>query len=420
MKFLSGALPQAVLISVVALPAAAQSVDQSREQMRTLSGTTVNGAFFPGSKRPANLEAFRDAALNIGNLARRNPNYRRDRGARAAIDLTGDTTKTLEGTEKIWKDNPVPPYFKDLVLHKELNDTCQYWAEYQASKDQMAHDAPGLTYQGHDMSSSSSRFQHFAGFKAMVLEGVGWDTRPDAFPETWMTSDTHYRPWFNIDHRTVGMGFGIAQSATGKWYGCKIALANDESHAAKLKIANAQGRNTTAQRQPVAPPPVATPGAPPAAAVATVEFDPNVWHTFTLAVPGQPKPMNLDIINGGPNNNAPALDNPGAYSGQFWKLRKDVDIFKLSTSFRGDDMCLDVVNAGDGNVSNLHLVPCGRYSGQHWVIEPHPSREPDTYRLTTKFRGAGKCLTATGFEVGNQAVLSDCGGNDRWIIRPRH
>jgi hypothetical protein len=172
-----------------------------------------------------------------------------------------------------------------------------------------------------------------------------------------------------------------------------------------------------AAAKPAAPAATAPePEAPAAVVPAAVAFDPTLWHGFTLAVPGQPKPMNLDII---PDTNAPALANPGNYSGQSWKIVPDGNVFKLSTAFRGDDMCLDVINAGDGNVSNLHLVPCGGYSGQHWVILPHSSGEADTYSLTTKFRGEGKCLTATGFDPGNQAVLSDCGGNDRWVIRPR-
>lgn len=52
-------------------------------------------------------------------------------------------------------------------------------------------------------------------------EGLGGGGPADAFPEGWMRSETHYRPWFNIDFKTVSMGLGAAKTKNG-WFFCKI------------------------------------------------------------------------------------------------------------------------------------------------------------------------------------------------------
>ena len=48
----------------------------------------------------------------------------------------------------------------------------------------------------------------------------------------------------------------------------------------------------------------------------------------------------------------------------------DTSVFyKLSTDFRGPNMCLDVHNGG-GLDNFTHLVPCANYSGQYWALIP--------------------------------------------------
>jgi hypothetical protein len=63
--------------------------------------------------------------------------------------------------------------------------------------------------------------------------------------------------------------------------------------------------------------------------------------------------------------------------------------FRLSTLFRGPNMCLDIFNGGPKN-NQPHLANCANLSGQLWNILV--TQDGDMVRLTTKFRGPGMCL----------------------------
>jgi len=213
----------------------ASESNQLHAQMKQLAKNTRPGKYFPETRVPTNMEAFRQAVLTIGNAARRDPNYRRDNGMKTATDLSGEKTLTKNGWEKVYKNRPNPPYFDDVAFYKELNEACQYWAEYQAKIQQAGHKAPGLTYKGDDMSNEAARFKHFSGFAASVAEGAGGPGEADSCPEGWLHTETHYRPWFNVGGETTAMGFGFAQSPKdGKWYSCKIAMLNDKANVKKL------------------------------------------------------------------------------------------------------------------------------------------------------------------------------------------
>ena len=40
---------------------------------------------------------------------------------------------------------------------------------------------------------------------------------------------------------------------------------------------------------------------------------------------------------------------------------------RLTTQFRGDDMCLDIFNGGAQN-NQPHLTKCANYTGQFWKV----------------------------------------------------
>ena len=84
--------------------------------------------------------------------------------------------------------------------------------------------------------------------------------------------------------------------------------------------------------------------------------------------------MCLDVVNGGPRNNQTQLTPCGNFSGQLWRITNaGADRYRLTTMFRGENFCLDVVNGGSDN-NATHLVPCGDFSGQFWRLMPTGTR----------------------------------------------
>ena len=77
-------------------------------------------------------------------------------------------------------------------------------------------------YNGINLSTFDLRLKHFAPNVGTAGEGAGGPASAFDYPESWMKSETHYRPWFNIgaDVRTVGLG--AAKGRDGKWYFCMI------------------------------------------------------------------------------------------------------------------------------------------------------------------------------------------------------
>ena len=230
-------------------------VDEAKAKMRELAQTTRAGKYYPSVRVPVDMDTFIKMVMIVGNEGRRDPDFRKKAGKKWATDLSGDwATQMLSYTEqdkpgvpqKIYKDNPTPPYFDDLVVSKELSEACQFHAEYQAFTQKGGHDGPtnftGGGIVNKDMSDIMKRATHFLGRSpnGAVLEGGGsGDKSPDADPESWMKTETHYRPWFNIEYRTIAIGYGTAQGANGGWYGCKLAIGrtdDDRSELTKLTL----------------------------------------------------------------------------------------------------------------------------------------------------------------------------------------
>ena len=114
--------------------------------------------------------------------------------------------------------------------------------------------------------------------------------------------------------------------------------------------------------------------------------------------------MNLDIVNGGPQNNQVQLSTDLGASGQFWHMAhvKNTDYYTLKTQFRGENMCLDV------NLPSPRprLNSCGNFTGQHWYIDPSSSG-PNYRRLTNRTQGSDMCLDVNPRD--NAAEMRPCG-----------
>ena len=92
-----------------------------KTKMSELGQQTQAGLYYPTVKAPADLDAFRAQMLAYGNAGRRDPDFRKNNGAKTATDLSGDTVTTLGGVEKVFKHSQTPPYFTDHALNDQLN-----------------------------------------------------------------------------------------------------------------------------------------------------------------------------------------------------------------------------------------------------------------------------------------------------------
>ncbi|MEZ5402195.1 MAG: hypothetical protein R2729_21150 [Bryobacteraceae bacterium] len=180
------------------------------------------GRYYPGVQVPADLDSFRALMLAYGNAGRRDPDFRKKNDEpKTAKDLSGPTVNTKEGQEKVFKQNPTPPYFAPHVMNPKLNEAAQFQAEYMASIKTLTHDGPG-NYRDRasgrtvDMSKAWLRAEFFgAGRDVVEAAGLGG---PGDYPEGWMHSDTHFRPWFNVNGCYPEVGYGAAMLKRGTWY----------------------------------------------------------------------------------------------------------------------------------------------------------------------------------------------------------
>ena len=227
--------------------------------MKELGKTMKAGAYFSSVKAPADLDGFRKEMLDYGNAGRRDPDFRKIHGSQTATDLSGDKVDVYVDKrfsdrrhfESVFKQNSTPPYFADHVLNKELNDAAQFQAEYQASIRSVTHDGP-RSYQGQSMFNTVDRAKFFnsPGF----AEACGGGS-PGLYPMGWMSSETHFRPWFNIGGAFWQIGYGAAQSDDGGWYYTAV-VSGEEPPVSAIPV-------PVVTAQPSAP---ATPEANPAPA----------------------------------------------------------------------------------------------------------------------------------------------------------
>jgi hypothetical protein len=140
--------------------------------------------------------------------------------------------------------------------------------------------------------------------------------------------------------------------------------------------------------------------------------DPNTYYRLNTEYRGDG--TSLDVFNGTKNNFLHLVPTQNT-TGQFWRFVSNGDgTFKMTTQFRGPDMCLDVVNGGANN-NEPHLTPCGNYQGQQWMVVP----DGPWVRFKTKFRGEDTCLDIfNGGPNDNQPYFKPCGNfsGQRWRL----
>jgi hypothetical protein len=195
-----------------------QELSSIKADMEQLSKNTQPGSYYNDSKVPVEIGAFREDMLRIGNMARRDSEYRTKHGEKEATDFSNPTV-TIGGKEsKIYKNQETPPYFNDLVLNDNLNRAAQFQAEYLASKNSQSRQHYGPeNYQGKSMLELGDRLKFFDYTYGVEGEGVASLWSATGSPETFMQGDTHFRPWFNIGADVVEIGLGVAQGAPGGW-----------------------------------------------------------------------------------------------------------------------------------------------------------------------------------------------------------
>ena len=148
------------------------------------------------SLSPEELDHVREYMLEVANAGRANPEYRRQMGSKVALNLPSD--------------------LKPLVLGENHNNAAQNQAEYCAKIKKATHaqDDPTLATLG-------LRLQQF-NVEGGFAEAAGGGNLQN-YPTNWMKSDTHYRPWWNLDEQvTTVVGFGIAKGDDGKWYAVAV------------------------------------------------------------------------------------------------------------------------------------------------------------------------------------------------------
>lgn len=139
------------------------------------------------------LNQVRGLLLTIANAARVNTNYRRDAGAKSALNIQAG--------------------LKPLALDDKLNQAAQVQAEYCAQVKQATHDNANP-----DEADMEKRLKN-VGWEALAYEAAGQGSLLNACPECWMKSETHYRPWWNFDNQIVTkIGYGVAKADDGTWY----------------------------------------------------------------------------------------------------------------------------------------------------------------------------------------------------------
>lgn len=90
----------------------------------------------------------------------------------------------------------------------------------------------------------------------------------------------------------------------------------------------------------------------------------------------------LDIVNDGKQNANLTLAATGNYSGQYWRVVKNVDGSYWLISYWQRGQAIDVVNAG--NKDQLIMNKSGRFTGQLWnLIVDYPQSEPSSSQQQT-------------------------------------
>lgn len=157
----------------------------------------------------AELKEARELMLLIINEGRANPNYRKEKGCKTALNL--------------------PSNLEPLRLSDANNNFAQTQANYMARIKTVTH---ANTDFGDDLNNnqmSRARCTAFNLYGSEACSGPSGDNLGEE-PGGWMKSETHYRPTWNLDgtdeskagypnngYKYNSVGFGMARN-DGRWY----------------------------------------------------------------------------------------------------------------------------------------------------------------------------------------------------------
>ena len=135
------------------------------------------------------MDEARNCMLIIANGGRSNPNYRKENGCKQDLNL--------------------PSGLAPLMLADDLNQAAQEQANYQASINKVTHDHANYKDYGDRITKN--------GIDKTTAEACAGGELQDT-PTNWMTSETHYRPFWNLEGPLTHVGFGLAKGSDGTWY----------------------------------------------------------------------------------------------------------------------------------------------------------------------------------------------------------
>ncbi|MBS1514790.1 MAG: CAP domain-containing protein [Bacteroidetes bacterium] len=135
------------------------------------------------------IDEARKCMLIIANEGRANQNYRRERGCKQDLNL--------------------PTGLAPFMLADDLNQAAQEQAEYQAKINKVTHDHASYKDYGERMEKNGIMGTSYEA----CANGELFDT-----PDNWMSSETHYKPFWNIETPVTHIGFGLAKGSDGMWY----------------------------------------------------------------------------------------------------------------------------------------------------------------------------------------------------------
>jgi uncharacterized protein YkwD len=149
------------------------------------------------SLSPGDLAAVRKLMLDVANDGRANTNYRQ----------SNKTARSLRAG------------LTPLQLNEKLNAAAQNQSDYMARTRTVTHDQNVAQF-----STLGKRMDKFYGPNPGHAEAAGAGSLQE-YPTAWMKSETHYRPWWDLDGKTTThLGYGISKGSDGKWYMVAVFL----------------------------------------------------------------------------------------------------------------------------------------------------------------------------------------------------
>lgn len=183
---------------------------------------------YQGAKLPANFRLNEDGSYGEMTAVAKATKLLKDLSPKAKLNdnekasvlqallvITNDIRANSEYRKqndcKLFRD--LPSGLKPLKYDGALIRAAQNQAEYCAKVKEATHDQDDPI-----MADLGKRMAFFKAKDLPAYEAAGGGSLSDC-PTVWMKSETHFRPWWNLDGQVVNsVGFGFAKSADGNWY----------------------------------------------------------------------------------------------------------------------------------------------------------------------------------------------------------